>query len=510
MELEISNHKKADLSTLRKTAKKIIIPLLGITLSLSLFSGCGLNKNIDPNFENNVVVEQTIQVKDNITIPSEYQTYFSYYGYEIKPSYNLEELKQIKVLDITIREDNDLSWINSCVNLESLSITLHSNGDNLKQIGHLNNLKKVSLSIMPIEGYSKHFNVENLSFIKNNKSINFLSLGDSFDSANNQNIFNYLCDEISIENLSITMGPEDNIDFTKMKSLKNLDFKNSKPYDLAIVLHDKVLDQLKSNGVNITAQSGVLEKTLEINQELNNIVEVLNIKENSTDKEKMDAILIYILDNFSYDEQVAYNSYNNTKDLKLNQSFYENGALDAVFNNNGNIICGNYAALFKALANRCGLDTYYIISENHAWNLVSVEGEYYYVDSTWLGEKTFSHITFDMKTQTSNEQIITVQDKIKSGDTEGLSWYMENPNEAINIDSSFSHDAINMPFDIDTSEVIDLNEKEYRINIGTKEYIISGTVLIGLLSGIGIAIKVKNNNKKKYYEDDYSSGKTFL
>ena len=57
MELEISNHKKADLSTLRKTTKKIIIPLLGITLSLSLFTGCGLNKNIDTNYENNVVVE---------------------------------------------------------------------------------------------------------------------------------------------------------------------------------------------------------------------------------------------------------------------------------------------------------------------------------------------------------------------------------------------------------------------------------------------------------------------
>ena len=124
--------------------------------------------------------------------------------------------------------------------------------------------------------------------------------------------------------------------------------------------------------------------------------------------------------------------------------------------------------------------------------------------------KTFSRVTFDMKTQTSIEEIQTAQDKIKSGDTKDLRWYMENPNDAHKIDSEFSHDVINFPDYIDNNKIEDISEKEYKINIGTKEYVVAGAVLIGLLSGLGVAIKVKNNNKKKYYEDDYTSGKTFL
>lgn len=510
MELEISNHKKADLSTLRKTVKKIIIPLLGVTLSLSLFTGCGLNKNVEKYNDNSVVVEQTIEVNDNITIPNEYQTYFSYYGYETKSSYTLDELKQIKVLDITIRENNDLTWINHCANLESLTITLHTNGENLKQIGNLDNLEKVSLSIMPLEDYGKNIDVDNLSFIKNNKNITTLSLWDCSEHGNNQNIYNNICVDSNIKNLSIYLSAGDNVDFTKMKSLQNLDLRSSGPYDLAIILTDKLLNELKEKGINITAEEGILEKTAEINNELNNIVDTLNINEKSTDKEKMDAILIYILDNFSYDEKMSNILRNNSRDLDYTHSFYENGALDAVFNNEGNIICGNYSALFKALANRVGLNSYYLRSENHAWNLVSVEGEYYYVDATWLDGKTFSRVTFDMKTQTSKEEIQATQDKIKSGDTKDLRWYMENPDDANKIDSEFSHDVINFPDYIDNNKIEDISEKEYRFNIGTREYIITGAVLIGILSGIGVAIKVKNNKKKYYYGDDYSSGKTFL
>lgn len=54
-------------------------------------------------------------------------------------------------------------------------------------------------------------------------------------------------------------------------------------------------------------------------------------------------------------------------------------------------VCAGYAKLFKYLTLQQGIDTSYITgvayvgedSEAHAWNVVELENEYYYVDSTW-------------------------------------------------------------------------------------------------------------------------------
>lgn len=49
-------------------------------------------------------------------------------------------------------------------------------------------------------------------------------------------------------------------------------------------------------------------------------------------------------------------------------------------------ICQGYSSGYKALANALGLECEIVISKsrNHSWNMVKIDGKYYYVDATWV------------------------------------------------------------------------------------------------------------------------------
>ena len=53
----------------------------------------------------------------------------------------------------------------------------------------------------------------------------------------------------------------------------------------------------------------------------------------------------------------------------------------------GRGVCAGYAFAFQYLLMRAGIESYYVVGqsygENHAWNLVKVDGQWYYVDPTW-------------------------------------------------------------------------------------------------------------------------------
>ena len=50
-------------------------------------------------------------------------------------------------------------------------------------------------------------------------------------------------------------------------------------------------------------------------------------------------------------------------------------------------VCGGYAKAMQYLLNRLGIECTYICGDTkegyHAWNLLKLEGDYYYLDSTW-------------------------------------------------------------------------------------------------------------------------------
>lgn len=104
-----------------------------------------------------------------------------------------------------------------------------------------------------------------------------------------------------------------------------------------------------------------------------------------SDAEKIRAIYAWVCDHVKYD-------YEHDDSYKLKYTAY------AALTDNCSV-CQGYALLIYRLLLACGIDNRVVVSENHAWNLVRLDGEYYYLDATmdagneiweWflIGEKT--------------------------------------------------------------------------------------------------------------------------
>lgn len=50
---------------------------------------------------------------------------------------------------------------------------------------------------------------------------------------------------------------------------------------------------------------------------------------------------------------------------------------------NKKVVCAGYAKAMQYILYKYGIECAYISNEDHAWNLVKMDGEYYYVDATW-------------------------------------------------------------------------------------------------------------------------------
>ena len=50
---------------------------------------------------------------------------------------------------------------------------------------------------------------------------------------------------------------------------------------------------------------------------------------------------------------------------------------------NDSTVCEGYAKAFNLLCHSVGIESYYIHSSNHAWNIVKIGGHYFHVDTTW-------------------------------------------------------------------------------------------------------------------------------
>lgn len=95
----------------------------------------------------------------------------------------------------------------------------------------------------------------------------------------------------------------------------------------------------------------------------------------------LDKILKDLSDDASDLEKVMY-----IHDYLALSSKYDYGISDAYgFLTEGYGVCQGYALAFCALARRAGLNCIQALSDaqNHIWNMVEVDGEWYHVDTTW-------------------------------------------------------------------------------------------------------------------------------
>lgn len=56
---------------------------------------------------------------------------------------------------------------------------------------------------------------------------------------------------------------------------------------------------------------------------------------------------------------------------------------DAALFMNDKAVCEGYARAMNLLLNAAGIESYYVNSDDHAWNIVKLGGHYFHIDSTW-------------------------------------------------------------------------------------------------------------------------------
>lgn len=91
------------------------------------------------------------------------------------------------------------------------------------------------------------------------------------------------------------------------------------------------------------------------------------IKKGMTDKQKCSAIYDYLTKNCKYD----YSSSN----------YYQSTAYGALANKKAT--CAGYSNAFNLLARKAGVTSIMVSGGGHAWNMVKIDGKFYYIDTTW-------------------------------------------------------------------------------------------------------------------------------
>ncbi|MDE7137997.1 MAG: leucine-rich repeat protein, partial [Ruminococcus sp.] len=118
------------------------------------------------------------------------------------------------------------------------------------------------------------------------------------------------------------------------------------------------------------------------------------IDSSMNDMQKIKAVHDWVCNNVRYD-------YETTRQPKNHNDA-------SVFMNDASV-CEGYGRCYNILLNAVGIETYYVISENHAWNVIKLGSHYFHSDTTWDdgNEEEISYDWFlksdaEMKAETSS------------------------------------------------------------------------------------------------------------
>lgn len=106
----------------------------------------------------------------------------------------------------------------------------------------------------------------------------------------------------------------------------------------------------------------------EYSQAVNKAKQIAGSNNYGSDYDKIKRVYKWICDNVEYDY------------------FYEDGSIyDALIG--GKSVCSGYAGAFQVIMDAMGIECYInegkAAGEDHAWNIVKLDGKYYFVDATW-------------------------------------------------------------------------------------------------------------------------------
>lgn len=529
MKLEVNKeHKKIRYGKMNKPFQKFKAGVAGLMIAVSMFSGAAIDTYAKTADNNSIVWNiDGLELKFSQSISSALESRLNKKPGDV---ISREELSKVDSLVIFVDDDTkSLSELEAITNLKSLTLYLET--DNYSILKTLSNVA----SIEDLTIFSNNYGVIDKDMVNAMNRFGHLKKLE----LNDHNILEPGCEEElnKLESLKIYNGSNCDIDFSKLTNLKELDLSEIKPYDIAIFLNSDEYNTLIDNGVNIKFKDSASKNDyLCASDKLNDIINKLDIDENSTDSEKLDAVMVFVLEYLCYDESVSKAIADSEEHEALTESFYEKGKLYGALEKDS-AICGNYASLTEALMDRLSIPqtSYYAESENHAWNVVKIDGEPYYVDVTWLDGllKETQHKT---ETEKDGHKVIEItfdsekaEDIIKRGEGHSLNWYRENPDQRniAKIDQNSSHEATYIPEYMlvdENEETASLREQEatenateigndqVKVNIGGKEIAIGLGALLGVLgagAGTVIAIKRKKDKERRrrmmsQYSDPFS------
>lgn len=107
-----------------------------------------------------------------------------------------------------------------------------------------------------------------------------------------------------------------------------------------------------------------------IEKKLQAIIKECNITTNTTEYDAVKAFNTWICANIAYDGD-GYSGKREKYHTTLEALTY------------GKVVCAGYADLFRTLCDYVGIDCWKVRSETHEWNIVSVDGVKYHIDTCW-------------------------------------------------------------------------------------------------------------------------------
>ncbi len=106
----------------------------------------------------------------------------------------------------------------------------------------------------------------------------------------------------------------------------------------------------------------------------NNIQKIVSelIDDDMSDIEKAAVLHDWVCDHAVYD-------FDNRDDPKNHT--------DASIMLNGIAVCDGYAKTYNLLLHAAGLETCFVVGDDHSWNVVNIDGKYFHIDTTWDDEE---------------------------------------------------------------------------------------------------------------------------
>ena len=184
--------------------------------------------------------------------------------------------------------------------------------------------------------------------------------------------------------------------------------------------------------------------------------------------------------------------------------FYENGFLYGALEMDS-AICGNYAALLTALCRRVGINSYCLCNSEHAWNMVEIDDNNYFTDSTLL-DNNYISVTIKGLFVDKNEEI-SMLEAIEEGFKDNLDMYLSCPYEEVYLKESDTYNASNFPSYIEihpvslpTAGLINNNYK-FEIRFNDFKIIIVGATLVSVLITLNVILSRRKKEREKIMEE---------